>query len=328
MNYVRVTPDLIVGGVVVADLPFANAASKKRRKDERGSIVRTADLERLVAVLEGLEAEVKTDFDARRATAIEEYLASESYRSELLAELKANLDANLNQSHDFINLLAQIRSNVTTIFEQKFPGTPPEEAAERLPNEGAIFFATELMLAKIDATKYLREPNLVYGNVSTFQLHRFVSKYIKIYQSYAAQKALDFVVSGSSFGWVAYNSDAIGAAVLAVLDNLVKYAPAGSKADVVFRESNAHIDVHFLSLGPRIDTHELTLIFRVGFRAAAALELDAGGLGFGLAAAKLIADSLDLSLTTKQSPDADSDNPGFFSTEFSLRFGKVAQSPS
>jgi hypothetical protein len=39
------------------------------------------------------------------------------------------------------------------------------------------------MRAKLDATKYLREPNLIDGLEFEFALHPFVSKYVRIYKA-------------------------------------------------------------------------------------------------------------------------------------------------
>jgi signal transduction histidine kinase len=322
MNFLRVSPDLLLGGVVVSDQPRVTTASKKRLREERDSIVTTADLLAAAVAVHRIDDEASREFDGARRKSIDEYLMSEGYRTDLLAEMRTDIEQALNHSHDFLLLLKQIRQNIVTVFEERFSGLPPEEAADRLPNEGAVFFAAELMLAKIDATKYLREPNLVYGNVTSFALHRFVSKYIKIYQSYARQRDLDFFTSGESRGWVSYNGEAIGAAVLAVLDNVVKYAPAGSKVDIVFTESSDEIEVRFVSLGPRIKPEETSKIFQVGFRGEAARELETGGLGFGLAAAFLISSSLGLGLTAKQGSDEEPKFPNFFNTEFSYTFEK------
>ncbi|HVQ90568.1 MAG TPA: ATP-binding protein [Mycobacteriales bacterium] len=269
-----------------------------------------------------MDADVLLRFEQDKEVVLEEYLRSGQALDVIVNELRDEFKQSLNQSHDFLQLIKLIQGHVKTILEERFPGDPPEVAADKLDSEGAIYFSTELMIGKIDATLFLEQPNLAFGNERTIELHRFVTKYYRIYRSYAQQKHVDLRTTGASYGRVRYNSAAIGAVVHALLDNLVKYAPPGSKADILFVEDLDSIRVEFASLGPRIKDMEYQRIFLPGYRGIQARQ--EAGLGFGLAAARRISDALDLELTVRQSPTQDSSFRGSYLTTFGLSFTRIS----
>jgi signal transduction histidine kinase len=119
-----------------------------------------------------------------------------------------------------------------------------------------------------------------------------------------------------------YNSQAIGAIIQGLLDNLVKYAPAASRAVIKFTETSDTVDLTVSSLGPRIAPDELTQIFLPGYRGLAARQIEIDGLGVGLATAKHISDVLGLDLRVEQSGTEDSHHKGRFWTSFQLRLQK------
>jgi signal transduction histidine kinase len=197
------------------------------------------------------------------------------------------------------------------------------DAAEQLPVEGAIYFSTELMLLKMDALTYLHEINLVYGQEKTFRIHPLVLKYVRIYAWQANQKHLDLQLSGDCYNVYRYNTEAVGVVVQGLLDNLVKYAPAGSKATIVFAEDPSQVVISFTSLGPRIHVDEVQQIFHPGYRGRAAQSLESsGGLGVGLATAKRVSDALDLNLTVHQDIKEDLKYRDRFSTTFGITLSR------
>ena len=320
MHYIWIDESVLAAGFLVTNLPTRTAAERKRARIEPSSHVKSEAILRAVSRARAISDNVQQEVDQEKDRIIQEFISSADYQTQILSEIKGLIEQSLNQSHDFVALLKQIKANVLTIFESRFPGDDPAAVADRLPNEGAIYFAAELMLAKIDATNYLREPNLIYGREYVFTLHRFLSKYMKIYESFARQRSLDFFVGGRSYKEVRLNSDAVGAAAHALLDNLVKYAPPRSKVDVVFEESPTAICVKFQGLGPRIDPSEKERIFLPGYRAESARLREAAGMGFGLAAARVVSDALDLQLSVQQDDEEATSHPGYFLTTFSLTF--------
>jgi signal transduction histidine kinase len=202
---------------------------------------------------------------------------------------------------------------------------PTVQAAESddLRALGSIYFATELLRGKIDATLYLNEPNRAYGGETRFELHRMITKYFRIYRWQAEQKHMTFETTGACFATVIYRPEAVGVVVQALLDNLVKYAPAGSPASIHFVEESETVRVEFRSLGPKIMPSEISRIFTAGFRGEAARQYESSGLGFGLAAAKSISDTLDLELDVGQEGTADPGFQGSYATTFNIRLRRA-----
>ena len=241
----------------------------------------------------------------------------------LAQQLRTEFQGNLSQSHDFLQLAKLVQGYAETLIQEKYPDLSTEDGAEKLPTEGAIYFATKLMLLKMDALVFLQEINLVHGGESKFQIHPLILKYVRIYRWQAEQKELDLQLSGSSYGYCRYNPQAVGAVVQGLLDNMVKYAPAGSNATIVFQENEATITVDFTSLGPRIEDDESQKIFLPGFRARAARGAASSGLGLGLATAKQISDALDLKLQVEQGVKEDSRYRDRYRTTFRIQLERV-----
>jgi signal transduction histidine kinase len=156
------------------------------------------------------------------------------------------------------------------------------------------------MRMKMDSLLYLHEINRVHGGEKRFEIHPFLLKYVRIYNWQARQKQLTIQLQGACYAKVSYNSDAIGAVVQGLLDNLVKYSPAGSVASIAFEESQTSVKVKFTSLGPRIEADETSQIFMPKYRARAARKAEAEGQGIGLASVKQISDALGLDVRIEQ----------------------------
>lgn len=243
---------------------------------------------------------------------------------EAIAEqLRKDTSDHLNQGHDFLQLVKLVRGHAEELLHRQFPDLPPHEAANKLATEGAIYFSTSLMLVKMDSLIFLNEVNRALGREVRFQIHPLVLKYVRIYRWQAEQKQLRIHLSGNCHGHSYYNNDAIGAVIQALLDNLVKYAPANSEASVTFHETEDSIVLSFDSLGPRIEPDELTKIFLPQYRAKAARLVELSGLGVGLATAKQISSALNLELDVHQEEIAAPTFPERFSTTFTLRLDRV-----
>jgi signal transduction histidine kinase len=323
MNYVRLDDRRLIVGVTVIGLP--NASRRARSRVRRFPELRVTSRQLLGAVerAASLGPGVATDFERSKQEILKQLKDSPEMLEALAQKLRAEFQDNLSQSHDFLQLTKLVRGYAETLLQDKFPGVSAVEAAEQLPTEGAIYFATELMLLKFDALAFLHEINLVYGDERRFQIHPLILKYVRVYRWEAGQKNLDLQLYGSSYGYCRYNPQAIGAVVQGLMDNLVKYAPAGSDATIVFREEPEHIIIDFTSLGPRIEDDELQQIYFPGFRARAARGAASSGLGLGLATAKQISDALDLKLHVWQEPTEDSKYSNRYPTTFRMQVERV-----
>ncbi|MFC9257846.1 sensor histidine kinase [Amycolatopsis thailandensis] len=300
--------------------------TKKSRKVVRAagrSSTKRADVEAAISAVTNIEQEVIGEFEEHREAQLRAMLSDGSAAKQILGEIKGDISDSLNRSHDFLQLVKQIRGNVTAILEERFPGQLPEVSAEDLPHEGAIFFSTEIMQSKIDATLYLREPNAIFATERVFEIHKYVTKYYRIYKSQTEQKEVNLRLNGSCYAKVKYNDKAVGVIIHALLDNVVKYAPAGSKADINFHEESGRVRITFQSLGPKICPEEMEKIFLPGYRSNAARERDLPGLGLGLGAARQISDMLNIDLGVEQDEKECAGFPGLHSTRFTVSFNAI-----
>lgn len=323
LNYLRVDDERLVTGIVVPDGPSMTQRLRKRVRHEPARHVRGAALRGAVQNAREMGPGIVEDFEIAKTEVFARLRQEPEVHHALAEQLRRDFSDNLHQSHDFLQLVKLVRGHAEALLHEKFPDLDPPDAADRLPAEGAIFYSTELMLAKMDAMVFLNEINVVHGDERTFQAYPMIHKYVRIYAWQANEKNLRLRLEGSSYSFCHYNTKAIGAVVQGLLDNLVKYAPADSNGAVTFQESESEIEVSFTSLGPRIDDDETENIFLPRYRARAAKTMENTGQGIGLATAKQISDALDLGLGVEQAVEADDRFPGRYRTRFFFTLRKA-----
>lgn len=316
---VRLDSRRLIVGVVATDAPNRTRRARSRAKKRPELKVTSGSLMKAVRSATSLGPGVVEDFEQSKNEILQRLKDSPEMLEALAKQLRTEFQENLSQSHDFLQLVKLVKGHVETLIQEKCPGMSTEDAAERLPTEGAIYFSTELMLLKMDALIFLHEINLVHGGERRFQIHPLLLKYCRIYRWQADQKDLNLQLSGTARSFCYYNPQAIGAVVQGLLDNMVKYAPAGSRATISVDSAGDDMVVEFSSLGPRIEPEEETKIFLPGYRAQAARGAASSGLGLGLATAKRISDALYLNLAVTQTPEEDYKYKDRFPTTFSIR---------
>lgn len=319
INYSRIDTERLVTGLVVSDLPTMTKRARRRARAEPHRRVRAADLISAVSRARSLGVGLIEDVEMAKAEMFARLESDPKLHEALADQLRQDFSETLHQSHDFLQLVKLVRGHAEALLHEKYPEIPPADAADKLPVEGAIYYSTELMLAKMDSMAFLNEINIAYGGERKFKIHPLVLKYVRIYDWQAREKDLRVRLEGASYGSCYYNDKAIGAVVQGLLDNLVKYAPSGSSATINFAEVDDAVTLDFQSLGPRIDPDERNRIFLPKYRARAARAIEMSGLGVGLATAKQISDALDLGLEVAQSDEEDGRFPGRYQTTFSLR---------
>jgi signal transduction histidine kinase len=324
MTYARVDDSRVTFGIVATDLPMATKRTRKVARQLPRNRVRTAEVERAINAARALGPRVVDDFELAQDQVLRELREHPDMHEALAVKLRKDFDANLDQSHDFLQLVKLVRGHAEALLLTEHPGEDVIKAAETEPALGAIYFSTELMLLKMDSLVFLREINRALGGRTTFQIHPYLLKYVRIYDWQARQKNVRLRVQGTSYGRVTLNSDAVGAVIQGLLDNLVKYAPAGSDAWIDFAETDSEVGVDFVGLGPRIEPEEVEKIFLPGFRATAARKMEQSGLGVGLATAKEISDALGLHLHVHQDPAEDSKYLARYKTQFTVTLRRIA----
>ncbi len=323
LTYARVDKSRVAVGLVCTDLPNPTPKSRSRIRRELRRHVTRASLSGAVATARSLGPGVVDTFGANRAVALAAVRNDPEMQRAVAAQLRRDAEEDLNQSHDFMQMVKLVKGYAEALLRDRFPELPPEEAAERLHNEGAIYFATQLMVLKMDSLQYLNEVNRATGDVTTFGIHPLVLKYKRIYDWTASQKKLKISL-GPTRRTVRYNGHAIGTVVQALLDNMVKYGPARSEATIDFVEEAGSVTLEFTSLGPRIEPDEIEGIFIPKFRGRAVRKEESAGQGIGLGSAKQISDTLHLGLSCAQDSSENRGFPGRYTTTFSFRLTTIS----
>jgi K+-sensing histidine kinase KdpD len=312
---------LVVG--VVATEESVTRRAKRRARNEPLQRVKSTDLRRALEAARELGPGAVQDFEQARAIVLDQMARDPAVHAAVAEQLRGDFDDTLSQSHDFMQLVKLLRGHAENLLHQKRSDLKPEEAAELYATEGAIYFSTELMLLKIDSLTFLREANLAIGDERSFRIHALILKYLRIYRWQANQKAVHITL-GNCHATASYNNAAMGAVVQGLLDNLVKYAPAGSGASIAFEESDSEVTILLTSLGPRIEDSEREQIFLPRYRGRAARDMESSGLGVGLASAKAISDVLSLELNVSQETQSDPKYADRFRTTFTIVLAKSA----
>jgi signal transduction histidine kinase len=309
---------LALGFVAMRGSYMTKHARRNARQDS-GSRVSEKELERSIAAAESLPAGALDDFQRNIDAVVKGMIADPELRKQIAAEMRREFaEVPLQQSHDFMQFVNQIRGNVEVLLRKERPDADPYDTAQDLPQLGAIFFASQLMRAKIDSLAYLQESNRIFGSERKLRVHPLVLKYVRIYHWQTIAKKLSVKVFGESRGDSFYNPDALGVVIHALLDNQVKYAPAGSGIEISFAESARDVSVTFGGLGPKIGLDERVRIFEQGYRGRAAKGLYADGMGVGLASAGLIGDALGIDLRVSQQDSEDLEHRDLYWTSFSI----------
>lgn len=317
LSFAKVDEDRLVVGVVENPASGNVTSAMRRRFKEKDRHARPEQLRRSIEVARSLGPGVSSDFIANR-DAMLQHLAQDEQMQQYIAEhLRRGFDDNVAQSHDFMQLVKLVRGHAEALLKERHPSLSPEDAADTEPAIGAIYYSTSLMIVKLDALVYLNEINRAFGREREFRLHPLILKYIRIYLWQAKQKGVHITL-GSTYATCFYDGAAVGAVVQGLLDNMVKYAPANSRATIRFVESDGAIRVEFISLGPKIAQRELREIFLAGIRGQAARDNSSEGQGIGLATVKAVSDALDLHIEVTQAAEADRSYDGSYQTVFSI----------
>jgi signal transduction histidine kinase len=305
INYVRIDDDLLVAGIVARDFDSSTSAYKKMRKKFRSETIRVRDLESVVHAAEVDTTRVAEDLAREKKAVLDEYQSAEQYKSELLEQLRPDIQRALAQVHDYRQLIAQIVQNINVIVLTEFPDDDIHESLDKSSHElQAIYWSARLMESKLEAALFLMYPEKISdsNNYRVFRLHGLILKYVRIYQRSFDRQRLRLKVIGESFGEVRANPDAVGVIPHAFLDNAFKYSPQAGRVTIKFEESSESIEFSVSSYGPLILPDERERIFDIFFRGQNALPRAVEGTGFGLALVDLVARNIGIDIEVDQEP--------------------------
>ncbi len=295
-----------------------------------------AALLRLAAVCAGAQAKTKLAEVLRHRKeeqrSIETQLAAVP-KEVVLAQLQKNLRG-LSSAliHDLLQLLASIYQNIDFLLSEQygnrslaadFPGPLPRPdvtPVECWRKEKAIYFAAELMTARLETARLVMTEGMADDELIWFSPHRLLVKFVRIYRSVAAERALNFQIGE---GWYECRAGRRTAtvALLNVVDNAVKYAPVGTviRVDFQFDSVAMTLGVTCESLGPPLSPGEEETIFLPGERGTAAQAMVKDGSGIGLWQARATLGKQG-EISVEQDPWPDRQHPQYRLTRFVIEY--------
>ncbi len=105
----------------------------------------------------------------------------------------------------------------------------------------------------------------------------------------AVEKDIDVVIESTDAARAAVNPPLLVQAVINLLDNAIKYSPAGSRVQLSTRLTNSEVVIEVTDNGPGIEKKHLSRIFERFYRTDRARSRALGGTGLGLAIVKHVA---------------------------------------
>lgn len=198
---------------------------------------------------------------------------------ERIEQLRRNMVADV--SHELRTPLTNLRGYVEALTDEVLP--PARETFELLQQE--IMRLVKLVenlqqLTRAEAARaYLKREKLSLPDL----IDQMLDLYQPAFREQRLEVATDFLPEA---GVVSADRDKILQAMRNLLDNAVKYTPAGGRLQISTRRTPQGIRVSFSNSGPGIAAGDLPFIFERFFRTDRSRSRDAGGAGIGLAIVK------------------------------------------
>ena len=323
VNFLRISDDLLVAGVIVREYPSSSKQRSRMLKRVRSDAIPIATLRAVKSRSTKVDQAFASEVESAKAAIMNEYRQTEAYKADLVELLRPSLQQAFAQVHDYRQLTTQIIQNVNVVLQKSFPGKPFDEQLESTSQPlRSIYWAARLMEFKLEAALYLVYPERIRDpqKVRAVRLHGAITKYLSIYEPQMRAHRITHHQTGQSVGQVFANPDALGVIPHAFIDNAIKYAPDGSDVFLEFSEDASTITFAMRSLGPKITPEELGHIFDLFFRGEAARHAADDGTGFGLGLAEHVASEIGAKLSVSQDPRPD--RPDFYWTTFSAQFSR------
>ena len=188
-------------------------------------------------------------------------------------------------SHELRTPLAIIEAESTLALNKKRTDTEYEKSLELISQE------TSFMSTLVDKLLFLARTDAGddHQNIEDFNLYQLLSLLYTDVEVLAREKEIYFEASPSFSLTVKGDKIKIRQLFLNILENAIKYTPAGGRISVSAEEKNGTAVVAIKDTGIGIPAEHLPHIFERFYRADKARSRAEGGAGLGLAIAKQIA---------------------------------------
>lgn len=291
-NYVKISPDLVICGIILGDSPSNNRARGKNIRDERKTIINQDMLQNAIRAVRNLDESVTDAIEKKKLEIMGEYIQGQVFKKEFLDPLREDIKKALSFVHDYKQINAQINQNMNVIIEERYKGNNIEDKLEQASREEkAIYYASKLLDEKLNIVKFLMQPEWIENKDAcrTFRFHGLVLKYRRIYNPIIEEKDLDVSWQGESTASIIANPQAVAVIPHTFIDNSIKYSPRNGKIAIYLQDIEGGIEFSVSSFGPRIKEDEEAKIFYPFYRGEAAQKASEEGAGFGLYVSQLVA---------------------------------------
>ncbi len=209
---------------------------------------------------------------------------SDITRLKQLEELRKDFVANV--SHELKTPITSIKGFVETLLDE-------EELDKANRDRFLSIILTHSNRLHLIIEDLLSLSRLEQGDeritFSQFSVHEFVSGALDLVRQAAEEKRIpiEVTVEGKPTAWG--NLNLLEQALVNLLDNAIKYSPAGSRVQLVAESDPGALSLRVIDYGPGIRPQDLPRIFERFYRTDAARSREHGGTGLGLAIVKHIA---------------------------------------
>jgi len=252
--------------------------------------------------------------------------------AEALNGLLSRLDRALGAQRAFIADAAhELRTPLTAIHLQaQLAGraaTDDERHAALMALKAGLARATHLVEQLLALAR--EEPDVAQRGVAPVNLTELAGSVVADQAAIAAARGVDLGVTGaasdklgSTPAIVDGDANALRTLLSNLIDNAVRYTPAGGRVDVTVENEPADVVLAVRDSGPGIPVDERERVFDRFYRSAASGAEDASGSGLGLAIVKRIAERHDADITL----DAGTAGPVGDGLTVTVRFPRVVRS--
>jgi len=323
LSYYWYNEQLMIGGIIIKErASTASSISAALRRIGAKNEVSLRDIERalnnIFEIERGYEEMCKNSIERIKEEKSKEILK----HKDMKIFIQQQVGEYLKSMHDVKQFISTVIQNVNCMVTKYGKSTDEDNINAASHHEKAIFYSCRMMEAKIQTISYVNSVNKIsIDDFSNTEIHRLISKIVKIYQSSFDDKNIKIRISNSQFK-VFTHFNAVSIIPHAIIDNALKYSPEGSHFEISFDEDDGFIVMIFESIGPKILPVEKYQIFNPNFRGKHAAKITDEGIGFGLYAAQLVAEKLGGKIEVVQNPNESWGFKGFYQTTFSVYLPK------
>lgn len=324
--YKRIDKDIVAGGFIHKDMDRSQKRIKKAfRKYSATQLVNLEYLDKAIKNINGYTNEIAKKEKAAITKKIIANQARVHKSADVAREIGVAFNTWLQDTHDWRQLLSAVTQNFNVALAERYETRDEDKFLEMATrNEKAVFYGCKLIQAKIDLISIvynLERNNYRVDECANIEPHKLVVKMVRIYDEKFKTRNIKISIAQARVAIRAHHR-LVSILPHAILDNALKYTPENSKVIISFRELDNCVEIEFASPGPRIIDEEKETIFLVGKRGREAKKVSPDGIGFGLYAARKIAEKLAGDIRVEQDDAENRNHPGYYDTRFIIALPK------